>query len=210
MPALRRAPLLVALIVTALLSLTAAFSATAANAIPIPLTGTLLITSGDDAGGSPTGTYFVMRDPGGNPIINSSTGTTYTLLRAGTNGVKLFTYDDGPTPAFDGGGNALASTIVQPAPFFGVDFSVATPRGNPVPKVIVNVRYPTPTVTVDLRAWTAYWNTQSFNQGALFTATSFDFRTRRIVLDWSSPITSGPFAGFTGSWHVEGRITHLH
>ena len=88
--------------------------------------------------------------------------------------------------------------------------SVAAPRGNPVPKVIVNLRYPSPTVTVDLRAWTAYWNTQSFNQGALFTATSYNPITKRVVLDWSSRITSGPFQNFTGNWHVEGRITHLH
>lgn len=212
MPVLRRAPLLVAMIVAALLSLVTAFAATSANArtISIPLPGTLLVTSGDDSSGSPTGSYFVMRDPGGNPIINSSTGTTYTLLAAGTNGLKFFTHDDGPTPAFDGGGNALADRIVQPTPFFGVDFSVATPRGNPVPKLILNLRYPTPTVTVDLRAWTAYWNDQSFNQGAQFTATSYNPITRRIVLDWSSLITDGPFTGFTGSWHVEGRVTYLH
>lgn len=175
------------MIVTALLSLVAACAATSASALSIPLTGTLVITSGDDSGGSPTGSYFVMRDPGGNPIVNSSTGTTYTLLDAGTNGVKLFTYDDGPTPAFDGGGNALADRITQPTPFFGVLFGVATPSGNPVPKIVVNLRYPTPpTVSVDLRAWTAYWNGQSFNQGALFNATSYNPITKRIVLDWSS------------------------
>ena len=209
MPALRRAPLLVAMIVTALLSLTAAFAATTASALSLPLPGTLLVTSGNDSGGSPTGSYFVMSDPGGNPIINSSTGKTYTLLTAGTSGLKLFTYDDGPTPAFDGSGNALADRIVQPTAFFGTHFSVATPRGNPVPKVILNLRYPAPTVTVDLRAWTAYWNTQSFNQGALFTATSYNPITKRIVLDWSSRITSGPFQNFTGNWHIEARLTHL-
>jgi len=210
MPALRRAPLLVAMIVTALLALTAGLAATTASAISFPLTGTLLVTSGDDSGGSPTGSYFVMRDPGGNPIINSSTGTTYTLLAAGTNGLRLFSYDDGPTPAFDASGNALADTIVQPTAFFGVLFSVATPSGNPVPRIVVHLGYPSSTVSVDLRAWTAYWNDQSFNQGALFDATSYNPISRRIVLDWSSGITSGPFAGFTGSWHIEGRITHLH
>jgi len=197
------------MIVTALLSLTTAFAATPASALSFPLTGTLLITSGNDSGGSPTGSYFVMRDPGGTPIINSSTGKTYTLLGAGTNGLRLFTYDDGPTPAFDGSGNALADTIIQPTVFFGVLFSVATPRGNPVPKIIVHLGYPTSTVSVDLRAWTAYWNDQTFNQGAQFNATSYNPITKRIVLDWTSPITSGPFTGFTGSWHVEGRITHL-
>lgn len=215
MPAPRRAPLLVALLVTAVAALTAAFASPSANATSVLLANTLLITSGNDSGGL-TGSYFVMRDARGTPIVNSSTGTTYTLLRAGTGGLRLLAYTEAPSPAFDGSGNALASTIIQPTLFAGVRFSVATPRVDPVsratnnlPQIIVNLLLIPPTIRVDLGAWTAYWNSQTFNQGAAFDATSYDLRTGRIVLDWSKRITSGPFANFIGNWHVEGTVTRL-
>lgn len=213
MPALRRAPLTIAMVVTALLALVAAFAPTAANATPTLLGGTLLITSGDDSSGL-TGSYFEMREPGGNLITNPSTGQTYTLLRQGTRGLTLLTFDDGPTPAFDPRtGDALNNSIIQPTAFAGVDFSVATPRVDPgtsdpnrVPKIIVNLLCDPPKIIVDLRAWTAYWNDQTFNQGAKFLATSYDLRTRRIVLDWSARINSGPFRSFIGNWHIEGTV----
>lgn len=217
MPGRRRAPLLVVVMVTALLSLTTAFAATAANATPVLLGNTLLVTVGRDTGGVVVGSTFVMRDSRGTPITNTSNGKTYTLLSPGTTGLRLLAYDEGPTPAFDGSGNALAGTIVQPTAFFGVRFSVFTPRvdpvsgaTNPLPQIVVNLLVSPATTVANFGAWTVGWNNQYFNQGATsINATSYNLRTGAIVLDWSSLITAGAFRGFTGNWHVEGFVTNL-
>jgi len=49
---------------------------------------------------------------------------TYTLLRPGTDkGLKLGAFQAPPSPAFDSKGFALASAIVRPETFAGIDFS---------------------------------------------------------------------------------------
>lgn len=208
MPALHRARSTIALLVAALLALTAAFSATAANATPVLVEGTLVITSGNDSRGL-TGSYFQIRDPDGDVIPNPATDLLYTLLNAGTDGLTLLSLYE-PDPAFDTDGNALADEIILPTLFQDKDFSVATPGTDPdtdAPQIIVDLLADPPTITVDFDSWTAYWNHGIFNQGASFQATSFDLDDGRIVLDWSKLITSGPFTGFTGNWHIEGIIT---
>jgi hypothetical protein len=155
-----------------------------------------------------------MRDARGVPITNSSTGRTYTLLGAGTTGVALLAYTEPASPAFDARGNSLTASIIQPTLFAGVRFSVATPRIDPVtratnsiPSILVDLATVPPTILVDLGAWTVYWNSQTFNQGTRTPTVSLTLgRPNRIVLDWSAPITAGPFAGFTGNWHVEGTV----
>jgi hypothetical protein len=69
----------------------------------------------------------------------------------------------------------------------------------------------------DLRAITAQWNQQSFNQGSpkpdgttpgiMSPVTgSFDPKTKGFTLQWTSSIVGGPFNGFTGQWHLEGTF----
>ncbi len=200
------------MLVAALLALTAAFAATAAHATLVLYGRIILITSGSDAGGIVTGSTFIMREARGTPITNSSTGRTYTLLTAGSTGLALLAYTEAASPAFDARGNSLTSSIIQPTLFDGVLFSVATPRVDPItratndlPSILVDLT--AGRILVDLGAWTAYWNSQTFNQGSrAVTVTSFSLRPSRIVLDWSAPITEGPFRGFIGNWHIEGTV----
>jgi hypothetical protein len=62
-------------------------------------------------------------------------------------------------------------------------------------------------------ALTTEWNKQYFNQGApkpgakapLATGT-YNARTKRFSLTWRSKVSGGPFNGFTGVWHLKGRL----
>ncbi|MDO8212311.1 hypothetical protein [Conexibacter sp. CPCC 206217] len=226
-----RAPLRVVLLAAALVALAAAFAASAARATETLLVDTLLITSGSPsarAGVPPTGSWFRLGVAPGYFSNRSSANTvdqTYTLLTRGRTGLPLLAFLNGPRPAFDGGGNALANSIILPTGFDGVNFSVATPefdpntglRNDPVSIVINLLVRPIPTIRAIVGAWTAYWNNQIFWQGnrttAPITPTSFTYNltTRRgtIVLDWIAPITAGPFAGNNGYWHIEAAITDL-
>ena len=213
MPVLRRAPRTVAVLVAALLALTAAFATTAAHASLVLFGRIILITNGNDSGGL-TGSYFEMRDARGALVTNSSTNRTYTLLSAGTTGLALLAYTEAASPAFDRSGNSLTETIIAPTLFDGIRFSVATPRIDPVtratndlPSILVDLATTPATILVDLGAWTVYWNNQTFNQGSRAPTVSLTLgRTTRIVLDWSAPITEGAFRGFTGNWHIEGTV----
>ncbi|MDW5594222.1 hypothetical protein VSS74_07740 [Conexibacter stalactiti] len=216
-----RAPLRVLLFAAALVGLVAAFAASAAHATEVLLGNTLLITPGS-AGATPTGSWFRLGVAPNYYSNASSTNTldrTYTLLSPGTDGLSLLANQEPPTPTFDGSGNALADAIIAPTGFDGVDFSVATPSIDPItrvangaPSIVVNLLARPATIVANLRAWTAYWNNQAFNQGAaVINATSFTL-TRTggtIVLDWVAPITSGPFAGYNGYWHIEGTVSNL-
>ena len=146
---------------------------------------------------------------------------TYTLFEPGTaGGLVTGGYQPGPSPAFDGSGNALADQIVQPVAFFGVKFSVTTEATDPQ----TNQSVPTPSVAVDgsdltgnLEAWSAGWNKQYFNQGAPkpgggspgFTSGptgTYNSSTGSFTLTWTSQIVGGPFNNFTGQWHLVGTF----
>jgi hypothetical protein len=74
-------------------------------------------------------------------------------------------------------------------------------------------------LTGNFEAWTAEWNKIYFNQGAPkpnkaqpypgltqpVTGT-YDAKTGAFTLTWYSAIVGGPFNGFTGYWHLEGRL----
>jgi len=181
-----------------------------------------------------TGSYFRMveagKGPGGpdsdyltNTNSTCSSDQTYTLFVPGTNG-GLVTggYQPAPSPAFDSGGNSLADQIIQPAKFFGVNFSVSTSATDPQTSQSV----PVPSVAVDgsgslsgnLEAWSAEWNSEYFNQGSPkpgggtpgFTAGptgSYSSATKAYSLSWTSQIVGGPFNSFTGQWHLVGTFT---
>lgn len=194
------------------------------------LLGLFSLTEGACGGDETTGSYFRMIQPGGTPedgpyVSNgdSSCGDkTYSLMQPGSDGGLLTTrYQPDPKSAFDSAGNGRASRIVQPVPFFGVDFALSTNKTDPQ----TDLGTALPVVTHDgsgglsgnLSAASAAWNLQHFNQGAPKPSGatpgltngptgSFDPATGAFVLEWRSTIEGGPFDGFTGLWHLEGNF----
>jgi hypothetical protein len=200
---------------------------TPAPAEGTPLVGTFKLTAGTAPSGSaPTGSYFEMLQSNGSPLGNlSSPGDDkdYTPLSPGTDGgLKTDGYQPAPNPPFSGGtsGGALANKIIQPVPFYGVNFSAETGSTDaqtgakdPVPQVKLNGS----TLSGEVSAWDAQWNGQSFNQGtpkpdgrtpAPTTPLSgtYNAATKHFTLQWKSLIVGGPFNGFTGLWHLEGTF----
>src|SRR4051794_11207760 len=216
----------VALSATALLAL---FPVATDAASKKPLKGTLVLTAGKKTKSGKAkygGTYFRMILPGAkdkyfeNPD-SRATDKTYTLLRPGSDrGMKLGAFQAPPNPAFDGSGNARAHRIALPEKFAGIKFSISTAAKDAqsgaavtAPKLYVTRGK----VSGDLRAWTAEWNTTYFNQGAPkpngtfpgFTRPvngTYNTRTHAFEIAWYSSIVGGPFNGFTGYWHLQGRL----
>jgi hypothetical protein len=193
------------------------------------LVGTFRLTPGESSGTGATGSYFRMVLPGGtaeqgpffpNPD-SAATDKTYTLVRPGTDGgLATGKYQPSPNPAFGEQGNSLAGRIIEPSPFTAIDFGLSTQETDPQSTEDV----PKPKVTVkggklsgDLKAIDASWNFEDFNQGSpkpdgsspgLTKAVSgtYDSKTKKFVLEWSSQIIGGPFNDFTGVWHLEGTF----
>jgi hypothetical protein len=204
----------------------------AANTNGSSLAGTLKLQAGSCAGGE-TGSYFRMILPGktangpDSSYISNGNSTcsdeTYTLLGPGTDGgLVIGGYQPGPSPAFDGSGNSLASQITEPVAFFGIKFSVDTSAvdaqtGQSVPVPSLNVDG-SGDLSGNLEAVSAAWNNQYFNQGSPkpggatpgLTAGptgTYNSSTGAITLDWTSQIVGGPFNSFTGQWHFTGTFT---
>jgi hypothetical protein len=196
---------------------------------PKTLVGTFKLTPGEGSGSAVTGSYFRMVLPGGtadqgpffpNPD-SAATDKTYTLAQPGTDGgLATGKYQPSPNPAFGDQGSSLAGRIIQPSPFTAINFGVSTNATDPQTTTDV----PKPKITVkggklsgDLKAVDASWNFQDFNQGSpkpdgskpgLTKAVSgtYDSKTRKYVLEWSSQIVGGAFNDFTGVWHFEGTF----
>jgi len=192
------------------------------------LVGTFTITAGSCAGGSVTGSYFRMIAPGGTPdgpyMSNNGSACSnqqYTPMSPGSDGgFESGRYQPQPSPEFDSSGNSLASRIITPASFYGVNYGVST---NPVDPQ-TGIKVPPPNVTsegnslsADLRAFSVSWNRQQFNQGTpkpdgtspgnTRPATgTYDPRSGAYTLRWTSQIIGGPFNGFAGLWNLEGRF----
>lgn len=176
-----------------------------------------------------SGSYFRMTYPNGDPYTkgpffensdSASRDKTYTLFKPGIDrGIRAGSFQPQPTPAFSSNGFALANRIVQPLLFAGIKFSLSTAdvdqqggvRIATVPSIWADGRR----LTGDLRSFTASWNKIYFNQGApkpngrlpgktRAIRGTYDPRTRRYELTWTSQIVGGPFNDFTGRWHFEG------
>ena len=57
-----------------------------------------------------------------------------------------------------------------------------------------------------VRGFTAEWNKLSFPQGSSNVSGTYNAKTHAYVLTWTSKISGGPFNGFTGSWHLQGKF----
>ncbi|MDP2293664.1 MAG: hypothetical protein Q8M22_20990 [Actinomycetota bacterium] len=183
------------------------------------LVGLFSIDAGACADGAITGSYFQMVQPGGTPeagpfIANADSlcaDTNYSLLTVGTDGgLMTSVWQAAPEPAFDAAGAGLAAAIVAPVAFFGGAFAVATDPAEAAPSISAADG----TLTADLSAFTAYWGTGIFNQGApkpdgagTAPTGTIDPTTGAYVLEWTSLISGGSFDGFTGVWHLEGTFT---
>ena len=147
-------------------------------------------------------------------IPNADSGcpdTTYSLLNPGTDGGLLTgQWQAAPEPAFDATGNGLADLIVAPVTFFGVAFAAATDPNEAAPSVTAS----NGVLSGDLSAFTAYYGTGVFNQGAPKSDGSGPTPTGTVdatdgsyMTEWTSLIVGGSFDGFTGVWHLEGVFT---
>lgn len=197
------------------------------------LSGVLSLDPGrcdEGTGGVTGGSYFRMVQSEGDltegpfvPNNDSPCGdATYTPLEPGTDGgLVLGDYQPAPEPAFDEGGHALADRITAPQPWFAVRFGLSTNRVDPQS----GEQVPPPELaadgdrglTGDLRAVSASWNGQHFNQGSPKpdgsrpgstrpVSGTYDPATGAYTLEWASQIVGGPFDGFTGLWHLEGTL----
>ena len=193
------------------------------------LIGTFRLAAGSCAGGTPTGSYFRMVDPGGtvahgkyftNPD-STCPDKSFTVQAPGSDaGLVTGSYQPSPAPAFDATGNALAARITQPGSFTAIKFGISTNSVDPQTRKSV----PAPSITDDngtlsgqITAWSAAWNNLYFNQGSpkpgggspgLTTPVSgtYDASTHAFVLTWASEVVGGPFNGFTGYWHLQGTF----
>lgn len=177
------------------------------------------------AGNCTSGSTFRMISSSGSDVSNSdspcSSNQAITPLSPGTDGGLSTTgYQPDPNPAFDGTGNGLAGRITKPQKFFGNAFAASTNATDPqtgtavAKPVITNSGG---TLGGDLRAFSAAWNSQHFNQGSpkpdgtnpgqtAGPTGTYNAGTGAFTLDWSSTIVGGPFNGFTGKWHLEGTF----
>jgi hypothetical protein len=200
---------------------------------PVALEGTFDITIATNGNTPPKGSWFEMLDAdeqdraplenGNSPLANKD----FTPLSPGTSGGLLTTaYQPAPSPAFSAKsgskevGNALANEIMLPQEFFGFNFSVVTEKtdpqngeGDPLPHIVDDAGQLSGQVT----AWAVGWNGEWFNQGSpkpngkLPSGTAaptgtYDAATGQYELEWKSVIIGGPFNGFLGSWHLEGKF----
>lgn len=176
-----------------------------------------------------TGSYFRMIYPNGTkakgPWFNNTNSkakdSTYTLFDPGIDGgIRTGQFQEFPTPAFDSRGFALANRIVKPLPFAGINFSLGTAAkdyqsgvAGTLPKIVRNGRR----LTGRLDTFTAGWNSIYFNQGTPKangtrpgkTSTirgTYDPKTRKYTLNWTSQIVGGPFNDFTGDWFFAGTF----
>ncbi len=185
------------------------------------LNGTFRLTAGSFKDGKARGTWFRMINPGGRGFFanpdSRAKNRTYTLGRPGTDGgLATGRFQSHPDPPFDGKGNARAKRIIQPESYTAINFSVATLKKDPQSKKTVSVTSASVNgrrLTVRVPGYTAEWNKQYFNQGApkpdgsgRAATGTYNSKTKRFVLEWTSKISGGAFNGFSGFWHLEGTF----
>jgi hypothetical protein len=206
---------------------------TASAAAATPLSGTLAIAPGKYVAAGHgkathyTGSYFRMLLPGAtdkyfrNPNSKAK-DKSYTLFIPGSQrGLRLGSFQPPPTPAFASDGFALASTIVKPMTFAGINFSISTAPTDAQSgqtDVAPSLSATGSQVTGNFSAWTAEWNSIYFNQGAPKPGSepfpgptrpvngTYNSRTKAYQIIWYSLIVGGPFNGFTGYWHLQGTL----
>jgi hypothetical protein len=178
------------------------------------LVGTFKLTPGRYAKGKAGGSFLRMVLPGGGKYFDNpdsrSPDKSYTLISGGAQGgLATGRYQPNPSPAFDSKGDARVDSIMSPQSFDGIRFSVASVAKNPqtgAKNPVPSIRLTGDTLTGQVQAVTAEWNGQYFAQGSTSVTGRYNPKTHAFLLTWSSPISGGPFNGFTGSWHLQGTF----
>ncbi len=149
------------------------------------------------------GSYIRMQLPSGGYFANpysKDNNKTYTLIRSSkTGGITSGRAQKAPSPAFDSHGNSLATSIIEPTSFTGIDFGAIT-------TVAPTFTLSGTKLTVSLRHLYAEWNKQSFLQGAIATGT-YNAKNHSYVLNWHTIVKGGAFDGYTGWWHLQGTFS---
>jgi hypothetical protein len=155
----------------------------------------ITITGGDFAMGSATGVCG-----GGGPFgnwqcFNPGTNVTINQGTVSQNLGTLFNFFGAPVNAF------LASSAAGAAPAndWTNGFQGATSGS---------------TISLNLGGWFANWSGTNFLQGTdstgangTSTAATGTISGNTFDVSWSSYITTAPFAGQTGNWHITGTFT---
>jgi hypothetical protein len=192
-----------------------AFATPAAHAAASrSLVGTFKLTAGRYAKGKAGGSFLRMVLPGGGKYFDNpdsrSPDKSYTLIGPGAQGgLATGRYQPNPSPVFDSKGDARVNAIMRPQSFDGIDFSVASVGKNPqtgAKNPVPSIRVSGATLSGQVEAVTAEWNGQYFAQGSRSVTGRYNPKTHAFLLTWSSPISGGPFNGFTGSWHLQGTF----
>jgi hypothetical protein len=222
-----------ALVLAAAIGASALAGGAALAVAATPLSGTLSIAPGKyvppskGKAGHYTGSYFRMLTPGATDkyfinVDSKAKDKSYTLFIPGSEkGLRLGVFQPPPTPAFAPDGFALASTIVQPMTFAGINFSISTAPTDAqsgLPDTPPSLSVTGNQVTGNFGSWTAEWNSIYFNQGAPKPGSepypgvtkpvtgTYNKKTKAYQIIWDSLIVGGPFNGFAGYWHLEGKL----
>ncbi len=171
------------------------------------LVGTFTLSPGRYSHGKASGSYLRMTQPDGRPFKNpdsSASDRSYTLLRAGSDGgLVTGRFQGAPRKPFDRKGNALAKRIMRPTPFTAINFSAFTAsKYGPAPSITASGRK----LRGQVRAFMASWNKQTFRQGSSRVTGAYNSKTRHYAIKWTSTVKGGPFNGFRGTWHLEGKF----
>jgi hypothetical protein len=154
-------------------------AAIAANAATLGVTSMTMTGGSFDLGGAP-----------GTPGSWSASGE---LISSGYQAFgSFFTFFGQPVNVFTGDGTS--------APYGGTAVT-----GGPVPSATVDDV--AGTISVDLSAWTAYWNGTNFNQGSPSISGTWNSGTGVYNIGWASTVVGGPFNGQTGNWTLTGVAT---
>ena len=162
-----------------LLALAIAGTSVGANAAVLDLASMTMTGGTFDLGGVP-----------GDPASWTASGE---LISSGYQAFgSFFNFFNAPVNVFTGDGTS--------APFGGTPVV-----GGPVPSGSVDDV--ANTISVDLSAWTAWWNGTNFNQGANPVTGTYDPGTGVYNISWTSTVVGGPFDGQTGAWGLTGVAT---
>ncbi|WP_280271431.1 hypothetical protein [Nocardia wallacei] len=172
--------------------------------------GSTTLLAPGTAGGLRTGGYQSEPNPGfdhGNSLAASITRPTkFFAVEFGTstNAVDPQTQRQVPPPSvINDGGKLTADLSSWAASWNDQDFNQGAPK--PPEKLVGQVAGAEQVQKV--WDWVAHqWLNQPKSdapQGPSATG-SYDSKTRKFTLQWTSLIVGGPFNGFTGVWHLEG------
>lgn len=186
--------------------------------------------------GPVSGSWYRMVEPGGSikdgPFVTNYDSIcpdqVYSLLSPGSVGFRSGEFQEHPKPAFDAATNGLATEIFGPTKFYSVNFSVGTEEVSPItgetldpPRFFAtNDSLDSGSVeralTASLESLHVAWNGEIFEQGAphpegivggtTVPRGTINLETGRYLLEWTSQVQQGIFAGYTGVWHIEGTF----